>query len=183
MRLGGAGHLGNAFADERPGNDELRLAGGGLGLFEGGEECRHVLPIDGLHVPLDRLETLRGVLALRVVRHGIERHVVGIVNEDEIIELEVPGECDGLHGHAFLHAAIARKRDDVVVENLVRRGVVFRRRHLLRNGVTDGIRDALAERPGRGFDAEGFVKFGMARRVAPSARNFFICSSSTLGSR
>ena len=51
------------------------------------------------------------------IGHRVERHVVGVVNEDEVIELEVAGEGDRLHGHAFLHAAVAGERDDVVVEN------------------------------------------------------------------
>ncbi len=165
VRLGGAGDFGDAFADECPCNDELRLAGGGLRLLKRGEERLHVVAGDRLHAPLGRLEALAGVLALRDLRHGVERDVVGIVNEDQVIELEMPGELDRFHSHAFLHAAIARERDDVVVKNLVRIGIERRRRHFLRDGVADRVRHALPERSRGGFHAQRFMKFRMPRRA------------------
>ena len=63
-----------------------------------------------LHVPAERLETLAGVLALRGRGHRVERHVVRIVNQDEVIEPEVPGERDGLHA-TRLPACSRRPRD------------------------------------------------------------------------
>ena len=57
---------------------------------------------------------LRGVFALRRVRHRVERHVVRVVDEDQVIEPEVPGEGARFRGHAFLHAAVAGEADDVL---------------------------------------------------------------------
>ena len=83
------------------------------------------------------------------------------------------GEGDGLHGHALLHTAVARERDDVVVENGVRGGVVFRGGHFLGNGVADGVGDALTERAGGSLDAGGFVKLRMTRRVRAEDAELF----------
>ncbi len=94
-------------------------------------------PSNGLHVPADRLELLRGVLALGHLRHRVEGDVVGIVDQDQVIELVVPGERDGFQRDAFLQAAVAREADDVVVEDGVLARVELRGRHLLRNGDAD----------------------------------------------
>ena len=81
------------------------------------EEGLHLVPVDGLHVEADGLEALGRVLALRLLRHRVERHGVRVVDEDEVVELLVPGEGDGLHRDAFLHAPVAGEADDVMVED------------------------------------------------------------------
>ena len=69
------------------------------------------------------------VSSLCVLRHGIEGDVVGIVNEDEIIELEVPGESDRFLRHAFLQAAVAGEADEWW-SKMVCSGVLKRAAHL-----------------------------------------------------
>ena len=55
-----------------------------------------------------RDEISLGVSSLWVMLgHGVERDVVGIVDEDQVVEAVVAGEGDGLPGHAFLKAAVA----------------------------------------------------------------------------
>ena len=66
---------------------------------------------------------------------------------------------------AFLQAAVAGEADDVVVENLVHSRVEARRGHLLRDRDTDRVGDALPERTGGAFDAVGFVRLRMPRRL------------------
>ena len=78
---------------------------------------RHVVAVHRLDVPADRLEAQGRVLALGLRRHGVERHVVRVVDQDEVVELLVAREFDGLHRDALLHAAVAREADDVVVED------------------------------------------------------------------
>ncbi len=131
MRLGRPGDLGNSLPDQRPRNDELRLARGGLGFLESGRQRGQVVTVHRLHAPFLRTELLCRVLALRLVRHRIEGDVVGVVKEDEVIELVVPGKGDCLLRHAFLQAAVAREADDVVIEDGVARGVELCRSHLL----------------------------------------------------
>ena len=93
----GAGDLGDAFADEGVGDDELGLAGGGFGFLECGEEGLHVVAvIESLDVPAVGVKALAGVLALGGLGHGVEGDVVGIVNQDEVIELVMGGELRGL---------------------------------------------------------------------------------------
>ena len=66
-----------------------------------------VVAVDGDRVPVLREEIRLGVLALGDLRHGVERHVVGIIDEDQVVEAVVAGEGDGFLGHAFLQAAVA----------------------------------------------------------------------------
>ena len=100
------------------------------------------------------------VLALRLLGHGVERDVVGVVDEDQVVELLVTGKLERLHRHAFLHAAVAGEADDVMIEDRVLLGVEARLGHLGRDGHADGVGDALPERARRGLHA--------ARRVRDS---------------
>ena len=166
VRLAGARHLGDALADERLRDDELRLAGRGAGLLECLVELLQVLPVHLLDIPAVGLVARPRVLALREQGHRVEGHVVGVVDEDEVVELQVSGQRTRLARDALLQAAVTGETDDFVVENGVRRGVEARGRHLAGHGETHGIGHALAERPGRALDARCFVKLGMARRDA-----------------
>ena len=67
VRLLRAGDLGDALADDRVRDDDLRLAAcrRRRGVV-GGEERVHVVAVDGLHIEADRLHALRGVFALPV---------------------------------------------------------------------------------------------------------------------
>jgi len=70
-----------------------------LGGREGGEESGHVVPIDGDGVPIETLKIVLGVPPLRHLGHGVEGDVIGIINENEVIEFIVTGESDGFLGH------------------------------------------------------------------------------------
>ena len=88
-----------------------------------------------------------------------------IVNQNQIIEAEMPGERARLRRHAFLHATVARQTNHMLIENPVLGGVETRRRHFACHRDADRVADALAERTGRAFDARRFKKFRMARRL------------------
>ena len=115
-----------------------------------------------LHVPADRLEARGGVLALRLVGHGVEGDVVGVVNEDQVVQLLVTGESDGLESDALLHAAVTGERDHVVVEDRMLGGVEAGGGHLAGERETDGVGDPLAERASGGLDTGGLVELGVA---------------------
>ena len=168
-------HLGDALGDDGPGDDQLRLAGlRPLGLVEGLENGRQVVAVgQRLHVPADGLEARRGVLALRLRRHGVERDVVGVVNEDEVVEALVAGKGHGLHADALLHAAVAREADHVVVEDRVLGRVEAGRGHLAGHGHADGIAHALPQRTGGAFDAGRLAKLGMAGGLAVELAEIF----------
>ena len=174
MGLVRATHLGDAFSDDRLGDDELRLsARGGLRLGNGVGDFRKIVAIDLLDIPAVGHITRGGVLALRHRCHRVERHIVGIINEDEVVESEVAGERAGFLRHAFLQAPIARERDDMVIENPVRRRVETRLAHLAGNREAHGVRHALPEGAGGCFNARRFVKLWMPRRDAVELAEIF----------
>ena len=63
----------------------------------------------------------------------------------------------------FHQAAVAEEHPRAVVDDGVSVAVEARREDLLRDGHADRVREALAERPGRGLDPGGVAAFGMAR--------------------
>ena len=169
-----AADFGNAFSDECLCDDKLRLtAGGGFGLFNGLGDLVEVVSIDLVDIPADGGVARGGVLALRDRAHGVERHIVGIVNEDQVVEAEMACECAGFHRHAFLQAAITSEGDDMVVENAVGGCVEAGLAHFGRDGKTNGIRHALAERACGGLDAGRFVELRMSGSDAAELAEIF----------
>ena len=51
-----------------------------------------VAVLDLGHVPADRLEPLRHVLAKREIGRAVDRNLVVVVKIDQIVELQMPGE-------------------------------------------------------------------------------------------
>src|SRR6266702_4319859 len=93
VRLVRTGDLRNPFADERMRDDELRFSVVALfGDVEGIEKLLHVLAVDQLNIPAISREAFAGVFALCLFRRRVEGDRVGIVNHDQIIETEMPGE-------------------------------------------------------------------------------------------
>jgi len=92
--------------------------------------------------------------------------VVVIVEDDQLVELEVPGQRRRFGGDAFHHAAVAGDDVDLVVgqPGLVEPGL--RREMTLGDRHADGGGEPGAERPGGDVDARGVAEFGMARRLA-----------------
>jgi len=169
-----ATHFGDAFSNDRLGDDELRLsAGGGLRLGNGVGDFREIVAIDLLDIPAVGDIARGSVLALRHRRHRVERHIVGIINEDQIIETEVAGERAGFLRDAFLQTTVAGERDDMVVENPVRRRVETRLAHFSGNRKAHGVRHALPERAGGCLDAWRFVKLRMAGSDAMELAEIF----------
>ena len=161
------GDFGNPFADQRVCDDELRLSV--IALLRNVqriEKLLHVLAIDFLDVESVSFEAPTRVLALRLLRRRIKGDGVRIVDQDQIIETKMPGECACFGRDAFLHAAIARQADDVLIENLVLVRIEARRRHFCSHCDADGIADALSQRASRTFYSRCVTKFRMARRLA-----------------
>ncbi len=110
------------------------------------------------------LEARSGVLTLCHFRRGVERDRVGIVNQDQIIETEMSGEGTRFRRHAFLHAAVSRQTNAMLIENAVLGSVESRRRHFHRDRDPDRIADTLPKRTSGAFNARRVAKFGMSRR-------------------
>ena len=151
--------LGDPPADERLGDDQLRLAAARpLGAHEGGEERLRLVAVDRLDVEPQRLEPLGRVLALGLLGHRVQRDGVRVVDDDQVVELLVAREGERLHRDPLLHAAVARQADDVVIEDGVLRGVEAGLRHLGADRHADRVADPLTERAGRRLDAARRVR-------------------------
>merc|ERR1719343_565077 len=160
--VGGVGSLGffHTLTDDGVAFDELRLSilgglGGGNGLFDGIE----VVSVDVIDFPSVRFVSLQDILGLGVFGHLVKGDFVGIVEDDEVVELFVGGKSGGFGRNTLLEATISGKSVDVVVEDLVLFGVVDGGGHLLGSGHTDGVRHTLSERSGGALDS-GCVVLG-----------------------
>ena len=144
-----------------------------LRVIERIEERLHVLAVDFLNVEAVGLEAHGRVFALGRRRRGVERDRVRIVNQDQIIETEMSGERARLGGHAFLQATVARETNAVLIEDAVLRRVESRRGHFHGYCNSDGIADALPERPRGALDSRRFKKFRVTRRFAVQLAEVF----------
>ena len=83
MCLVGACNFGDAFADKRVRNDELRFPViAPLRHVKCIEKLSHVVAIDFLNIEAVCFHSFARVFALRFLRRGIERDCVRIVNEN-----------------------------------------------------------------------------------------------------
>ena len=83
VRLRRSGDFGNAFPDQSVGDDHLRFPV--VALFrdvERVEKRLHIVALNFLDVESVSAKTHPGVLALRHLRHGVERDRVRVVDED-----------------------------------------------------------------------------------------------------
>ena len=91
--------------------------------------------------------------------------VVGIIDEDQVIELLVTGESDRFECDTLLHAAITREADHIVIKNRVFCGVEAGCGHFGRHRHTDCIANSLSERATGGFNARRFAELRVTRSL------------------
>ncbi len=159
--------LGRAVADMRAHQDQRRSRGVGAGCVQRGVDRRQVVAIghvDGL--PAVGLEALRAVLREGDVGAGGQRHVVVVVQADQLAELEMAGQRGRFAGHALHQVAVADDRPGAMVDHRMAVAVVARRQVRLADRHADRVRQALAERAGGDFDARRVAVLGMSRRLA-----------------
>ena len=160
-------HLGDPLADQRVCDDEprtatLRSPGARQNLVDGRDV---VSSLDVQDLEPVGFETLGRVLALRLLRHRVQRHVVRVVDQDQIVQLEMRGHRRRLGRHALLDTTVARQRPDRVVEDRVRGGVETRPEHLRRHRLSDSVSHPLPERAGGGLDAGRVAILRVSRRL------------------
>ena len=155
----GARHFVDALADDGLANDGGRLAVVvRLAFFHGGVDGLEVVPVgEGDHVPAERGEAHGVVFGLGELGHLVEGHVVGVEEQDQVVELFVGREGHGFVGDPLLEAAVAAEHEHVVVHDGVVRRVEARRRHLLRHRQAHRVGNAGAERASGGLNARGGV--------------------------
>src|SRR5207249_11542312 len=152
-------------SDQAVRDDELRPAVVVLfRIVEGVEKRLHVFAVDFLNVEAVSLKTRARVFALGCGCRRVERHRVAVVNQNQIIETEVPREGTCLRRHAFLHATVTGQTNHMLIENPVLGGIETRHRHFARDCDADRVTDTLAEWTRGAFDARRVSKFRMARR-------------------
>ena len=158
VRLVGAGLGRRAEADGRLAGDHRRLVGM-AGRLDGVGDRFGIVAVDVAGVPAGGLEAgdLVGVVGQR--DRAVDRDVVVVPEDDQLVELEMAGKRDGFLGNAFHQAAVAGQHIGVVVDEVVAEGGVH---DALAEREADRIGEALAERAGRRLDAGGMAVFGMA---------------------
>ncbi len=104
-------------------------------------------------VPAVRGEASGDVLGEREVGVALDRHPVRVVDPAEVRQALVRGERRRLRRDPLHHAAVARLRVHVEVEEREPVAVVARAEPLARDGHPDRGRDALPERARRRLDA------------------------------
>ena len=119
-----------------------------------------VVAVDGNRVPAAGFETADLVVGHRQVGRPVDGDRIVVPEDDELAELQVPGERDRLVADAFHEAAVAGNRIGPVIDHIVAEA---RGQHPFRQRHADGVGDALPERPRGRLDAGGVAELGMAR--------------------
>ena len=122
--------------------DELGLADvGGLGSSDGLLNNSYIVSVNLVHLKSDGIVTLNDAFELVYLAEFVEGNLVGIVEDDEVIELLVGGKGGRVVGDSLLEAFIASKCKDVLVKDSVVISAVTSIGHHLSNGKFDGIGD------------------------------------------
>ena len=167
MGLGGIVLVGRAEAYDGVDDDEGRLVGDGLGLFDGGAEGVEVLDVGNmLDVPAVGFEALADVFAEGEVGVAVDGDGVVVVEVDELAQLEEARDGGGFGANAFHEVAVGAEGVGIVVYDGEAGLVEALGQPALGEGHTDTVAEALAERAGGGLDAGGIVVFGVAGGLA-----------------
>mmetsp|Transcript_20881 Transcript_20881/g.35892 ORF Transcript_20881/g.35892 Transcript_20881/m.35892 type:complete len:584 (-) Transcript_20881:129-1880(-) len=170
LSVGGVGSLGlfHSLSDDGVALDELGLSiVGGLGGSDGLLNNSEVVSINLVSLPSVGVVTLHDVLTLGVLSHLVKGDLVGVIKDDEVVELLVGGKGGGLSGDTLLEASITSKSKDVVVEDLVVISVVTGSSHLLRDSETNSVGNTSSKGTSGALNSGGVVlgvgEFGVTR--------------------
>ncbi len=130
--------------------------------------------LDVLDVPAVGLVARAVVLPVERKRgRAVDRDPVVVVADDQLAEREVARYRRRFLADALHHVAVGADHVDVVVDDLVGGSVEAVREETLGDRHSDGVGDALPERPRRHLDAGRVAALGVARRArAPLAELF-----------
>ena len=117
------------------------------------------------HIPVIALEARFHVVAVGPRGWPVQADVVGVVEPDEVGELEMSGQRRYLVRDALHQVAIRADGVDAVIDDLVLAPIEVGRKPALGDGHADGVCDALSQGPRRGLDTGREVVLGMARAL------------------
>ena len=147
---------GRAVADVRRRDDEDRLASHLLRAHVDAVNRLRIVSVDLEDLPAVALEAQLRVVVHREGRVALDRDVVRIVDENEVVELHRTGPRADLVADALLKVAVAAEDPRAVA----------RLRLLRRQREADAHRNALAERTRRHLDARHQAALGMPGAAA-----------------
>ncbi len=126
---------------------------------------------DRLGMPAVRRETASAILGERDVGAGGKRHVVVVVQIDELAESEMACQRGSLGGDTLHEVAIADDSVGKVIDDVEAGAVVARRQLRFGHRHSHAVAEALTERARRHLDSRCYAALGMTRRdAAPLAK-------------
>jgi len=117
-------------------------------------------------MPAVGLESLGAVLGEGDVGAGGQRHVVVVVKEDQLAQLEMTGQRGGFRRDAFHQVAVAGDAEGGMVDQVETGAVVARGQVRFGNRFADRIGKSLSQRAGAHLDPRGQPVLGMTGRDA-----------------
>ena len=114
-----AGLGGRAVADDGAASDERRPVGLLRG-FDGARDRRRIVAVDAARGPAGGLKALYLIDRIGQRQRAVDRDAVVVEQHDELVELEVAGERDGLLADAFHEIAVGHQRVGEVIDQIVR---------------------------------------------------------------
>ncbi len=170
--LAAARLVGRAEADGGANHDERRSRRLGLGCDQGAVDGFDVgvAMFDAQDLPTIRFEALAHVFGERQRGGAVERHLVVVVEPDQLAQSEMARERSRFVGDAFHHVAVAHQGVGRVIDDGVAGLVVATSEKAFGHGHADCVAGALPERAGGGLHARGEKRFRVAGRArAPLA--------------
>ncbi len=167
---GGLALLGRrAVADHGLAGDQRRLVGAAR-PFDGRPDRRGIVAVDPHRAPARRLEARDLVVGDGKRGRPVDGDRVVVEQHDQLVELEVPGQRDGLVADALHQAAVAGDHIGKVIDDAIAQPRIEKplgERH------ADRVGEALAQGTRGRLDARRVAELGMPRRLGaqlPEAR-------------
>ena len=146
-------------ADDGSASDQHRPARPAR-LFDCVRDCVGIVSVDAHRRPAGRLEATHLIDRIGKGERPVDRDLVVIEEDNELVELEMPGKRDRLLAYALHQIAVRGEHISVVVHDLAPK---HRTEMPLGNCHAHGIAEPLAKRPGRSLNSLGDEILGMAR--------------------
>ena len=142
------------------------------GIHHARRQCRIQLAqvvavCHALHVPAVRFKPRAHVLGEGEVSRPVNRYPVGVVQVDQLAELQVASQGGGLRRDPLHEVAIGDDSQDAVIDHRELRPVEAVGEVPLGHRHPHPGREALAQGPGGGLDARGVTVFRVPRRPGP----------------